>query len=170
MRLKRPHKRLCGFLAVAGSWLELQEKAMVPSERHWPWLGTPLSSTKRGFGEDSGAHQSRGMPRTQGSGRPQGCWQPQAAARTGPGCRPVPGDGGTARPSRGCQQPGPKTPATPGQDPGSLKKTKTFPTQSKLHGFALFALWFQSLLGLRVPAIRSSRSSQQQRVLIPGNL
>lgn len=41
MRLKRPHKRLGGFLAVAGSSLELQEKAMAPSERHRHWLGHP---------------------------------------------------------------------------------------------------------------------------------
>lgn len=37
IRLKRPHKHLGGFLAAAGSWLELQEKVMAPSEKHWPW-------------------------------------------------------------------------------------------------------------------------------------
>lgn len=34
MRLNRPHKRLGGFLAAAGSRPELQEKVTAASERH----------------------------------------------------------------------------------------------------------------------------------------
>jgi len=155
IRLKRPHKRLGGFLAAAGSWLELQEKVRVLSERHRhrPRAGDSLVGVResqeprdatdaKGFGTGNRADRGRRVPRAQRVGDLPGCCQPRASARAAPGRRAVPGDGGKARPGHSHWQPGPKTPAMPGQDPESLQKIKIIPTHKQTRGFSLFALWF----------------------------
>lgn len=110
------------------------------------------------------------MPRTQGSGPPLGLLAAPGSSshRAGMQSRARGWWHGQTPPWLSAAQL--KTPAMPGQDPETLQKTKIFPNQSKLRGFALFALWFRSLPGLRVPAILHSRSSQQLRALMPGDL
>lgn len=102
IRLKRPHKRLGGFLAAAGSWLELQEKATAPSERHRhpPRGGDSLHGVRqrvrssamlqmqRGFGEEPGVARGREVPRAQGvRDLPELLPVPGTSLHIAPGCR-----------------------------------------------------------------------------------
>lgn len=77
MRLKRPHKRLGGFLAAAGSWLELQDKATGPIREvpahTWRW-GQPSRGGERGSRELGDAADAKGFwEREWGRSKQGGC-------------------------------------------------------------------------------------------------